>query len=222
VDQWDWERVITRADRNVEFLTKIVRKIYTILKRSEHFVCERYPAIRPELPEDITFVHAEELRSKYPKLTPKQREHRLLRECRAAFIIGIGGSLGDGTIHDGRAPDYDDWSTPTPGRRKGLNGDIFVWNPVLRMAFELSSMGIRVDKPALLRQLKIRGCVERRKLLWHQKLLNDEMPLSIGGGIGQSRLCMYFLRKAHVGEIQTSLWPDEMVAACRKHRIPLL
>jgi aspartate--ammonia ligase len=222
VDQWDWERVITPAERNVEFLKKIVRKIYTILKRTEHFVFERYSAIRPALPEEITFVHAEELRSKYPKLTPKQREHRLLRECGVAFIIGIGGDLGDGTIHDGRAPDYDDWSTRTPSGRKGLNGDIFVWNPVLQMAFELSSMGIRVDKPALLRQLKIRGCPERKNLLWHQKLLNDEMPLSIGGGIGQSRLCMYFLRKAHVGEIQASLWPDAMVATCRKHRIPLL
>lgn len=222
VDQWDWERVITPAERNVEFLKKVVRKIYSILKRTEHFVFERYPAIRPELPEEITFIHSEELRLRYPKLTPKQREHRLLKECGAAFIIGIGGELGDGTIHDGRAPDYDDWSTPTPDGRKGLNGDIFVWNPVLKMAFELSSMGIRVDKEALLRQLKIRGCMERKTLFWHQKLLNDEMPLSIGGGIGQSRLCMYFLRKAHVGEIQASLWPDEMVAACRKHKIPLL
>ena len=139
----------------------------------------------------------------------------------AVFIL-IGGALGDGTIHDGRAPDYDDWSTRTPDGRKGLNGDLFVWNPVLKMAFELSSMGIRVDKQALLRQLKIRGCEERTMLLWHRKLLNDEMPLSIGGGIGQSRLCMYFLRKAHVGEIQTSLWPDAMVATCRKHNIPLL
>lgn len=222
VDQWDWERVITPAERNVEFLRKIVRKIYAILKRTEHFVFERYPAIRPELPEEITFVHAEELRSQYPRLTPKQREHRLLRERGAAFIIGIGGDLGDGTIHDGRAPDYDDWSTRTPGGRRGLNGDLFVWNPVLQMAFELSSMGIRVDKQAMLRQLRIRGCLDRKKLLWHRKLLNGEMPLSIGGGIGQSRLCMYFLRKAHVGEIQASLWPDEMVAACRKHHIPLL
>ena len=222
VDQWDWERVITPTERNVEFLKKVVRKLYAILKRTEHFVFERYPDIRPELPEEITFVHAEELRAKYPNLTPKQREHRLLRECGAAFIIGIGGDLGDGTIHDGRAPDYDDWSTPTPGRRKGLNGDILVWNPVLKMAFELSSMGIRVDRKALLRQLKIRGCEQRRELFWHRKLLKGEMPLSIGGGIGQSRLCMYFLRKAHVGEIQTSLWPDDMVATCRKHNIPLL
>ncbi len=222
VDQWDWERAITRAERNVQFLEKIVRKIYSILKRTEHFIFERYPVVRPELPEEITIVHAAELRARYPKLTPKQREDKLVRECGAAFIVGIGGDLGDGTIHDGRAPDYDDWSTPAADGRLGLNGDILVWNPVLQMAFELSSMGIRVDKKALLRQLRIRGCPERQQLLWHRKLLNDEMPLSVGGGIGQSRLCMYFLRKAHIGEIQASLWPDEMVAACRKQNIQLL
>lgn len=222
VDQWDWERVITPEERNVEFLKKIVRKLYSILKRAEHFIYDRYPALRPELPEEITFVHAEELRARYSKLTPKQREHKLLRECGAAFITGIGGQLADGTLHDGRAPDYDDWSTPTPDGRQGLNGDILVWNPVLRMAFELSSMGIRVDKEAMLRQLAIRGCSERIRLFWHQRLLNDGLPLSIGGGIGQSRLCMYYLRKAHVGEIQASLWPDDMVATCRKHNIRLL
>ncbi len=222
VDQWDWERVITPAERNLEFLKKVVRKLYAILQRAEHFTCERYPAVRPELPEEITFVHTEELQARFPKLTPRQREQRLLRECGAAFIIGIGGQLPDRTIHDGRAPDYDDWSTPTGQGRSGLNGDIFVWNPVLKRAFELSSMGIRVDKRAMLRQLKIRGCPERRQLFWHQKLLNDGMPLSIGGGIGQSRLCMYYLRKAHVGEIQASLWPDEMVSTCRRHNIPLL
>jgi aspartate--ammonia ligase len=222
VDQWDWERVITPTERNIEFLKKIVCKLYSILKRTEHFIYERYADIRPELPEEITFIHAEELRAKYPELTPKQREHQLLLECGAAFIIGIGGDLGDGTIHDGRAPDYDDWSTPTAKGRHGLNGDILVWNPVLKMAFELSSMGIRVDRKALLRQLKIRGCEQRCDLFWHHKLLNNAMPLSIGGGIGQSRLCMYFLRKAHVGDIQTSLWPDAMIAACRKHNIALL
>lgn len=222
VDQWDWERVIHPSERNVDFLRKVVRKIYAVLKRTEHFVGERHPALHPELPEEITFVHAEELRARYPRLTPKQREHRLLRKCGAAFIIGIGGELGDGTIHDGRAPDYDDWSTPAPDGRRGLNGDLFIWNPVLQSAFELSSMGIRVDRKALLRQLKIRGCEERRTLFWHQTLLNNGMPLSIGGGIGQSRLCMYFLRKAHVGEIQASLWPREMVDACRDCGIPLL
>jgi aspartate--ammonia ligase len=222
VDQWDWERVITPAERNLEFLKKVVRKLYSILKRTEHFIFELYPTIEPELPEEITFIHSEELFARYPKLSPKEREHRLLRECGAAFIIGIGGDVGNGTIHDGRAPDYDDWSSPTGRGRRGLNGDIFVWNPVLKIAFELSSMGIRVDRNALLRQLKIRGCVERRNLMWHRRLLQGGMPLSIGGGIGQSRLCMYFLRKAHVGEIQTSLWPKEMIAACRKHHIPLL
>jgi aspartate--ammonia ligase len=222
VDQWDWERVITRAERTVAFLEKIVRKIYAILKRTEHFIYERYPQIRPELPEEITFIHAEELLAKYPALTPREREMALLSECRAAFIIGIGGKLANGQIHDGRAPDYDDWSTPAANGYLGLNGDLFIWNPVLEMAFELSSMGIRVDKEALLRQLEIRQCMERKELLWHRKLLNDEMPLSIGGGIGESRLCMYYLRKAHVGEIQASLWPDDMVAACKQNNIPLL
>jgi len=222
VDQWDWERVITPAERNVAFLEKIVRKLYSILKRTEHFIFERYPAIRPELPEEITFIHAEDLLDRYPKLTPKERETALLRDCRAAFIIGIGGQLANGEMHDGRAPDYDDWSTPTGPGRQGLNGDIFIWNPVLNSAFELSSMGIRVDKETLTRQLEIRGCPERRELLFHRKLLADQMPLSIGGGIGQSRLCMYFLRKAHVGEIQTSLWPEDMIATCRQHNIPLL
>jgi aspartate--ammonia ligase len=221
VDQWDWERVITPADRSVEFLRKTVRKIYSILKRTESFIYEQYN-IRPELPEEIRFVHAEELLARWPDLAPRERETEFVREHQAAFIIGIGGALANGQIHDGRAPDYDDWSTPTSAGRQGLNGDIFVWNPVLNCAFELSSMGIRVDKEALLRQLGIRGCMERRELYFHRKLLNDEMPLSIGGGIGQSRLCMYYLRKAHVGEIQASIWPEEMAAACRQHNIPLL
>jgi aspartate--ammonia ligase len=222
VDQWDWERVITPAERNVEFLKKIVRKIYSILKRTEHFVFELYPTVRPALPEEITFIHTEELLARYPTLSPREREQRLLEECGAAFIIGIGGLLANGEIHDGRAPDYDDWTTATEHGYHGLNGDIFIWNPVLGKAFELSSMGIRVDKDTLLQQLAIRACEGRRELLWHRKLLNDEMPLSIGGGIGESRLCMYFLRKAHVGEIQASLWPDEMIAACRQRNIPLL
>jgi len=222
VDQWDWERVITPAERNVEFLKKIVRKIYSILKRAEHFVCERYPAIRPELPEEIKFVHAEELLAQYPKLTPKEREREFVREHRAVFIIGIGGQLADGSIHDGRAPDYDDWSSPGENGWPGLNGDIFVWNPVLEMAFELSSMGIRVDREALLRQLEIRKCLERKNLLWHRRLIEGQMPLSIGGGIGQSRLCMYYLRKAHIGEIQASMWPSDMLERCRAGNLPLL
>lgn len=221
VDQWDWEQVISPAERNLDFLKKTVRRIYSILKRAEHFIWERYE-IKPELPEDIHFIHAEELFRRYPGVTPKERESRFLKEAGAAFIIGIGGDVGDGTIHDGRAPDYDDWSTPTSAHYKGLNGDLFVWNPVLNTALELSSMGIRVDRKTLLRQLEIRGCPDRANLMWHKMLLNGEMPLSIGGGIGQSRLCMYFLRKAHVGEIQASLWPEAMIARCKKANIPLL
>lgn len=222
VDQWDWERVITPEQRNIEFLQKIVRRIYSTLKRAEHFVYEHFPMIRPELPEEITIIHSEDLLARYPGKSPKQREYELLRECGAAFIMGIGGELSDGTIHDGRAPDYDDWSSMGENGKPGLNGDIFVWNPVLKMAFELSSMGIRVSPESLLRQLKIRSCPQRQELMWHRKLLANEMPLSIGGGIGQSRLCMYFLRKAHVGEIQASLWPQQMIEICRENNIPLL
>jgi len=222
VDQWDWERVITESERNTHFLKWIVRKIYSILKRTEHFVCELYPEITPELPEEIAFIHAEELRAQYPGLSPKEREREFILQHRAGFIIGIGGALGDGTIHDGRAPDYDDWSTPGEDGHPGLNGDILVWHSVLEMPLELSSMGIRVDRDALVRQLHIRACPQRQQLYWHRKLLAGQMPLSIGGGIGQSRLCMYFLRKAHVGEIQASLWPEEMVALCRQNNMPLL
>lgn len=222
VDQWDWERVIEARDRNTEFLQKIVRKIYSTLKRTEHFICEEHSGIEPILPEEITFVHAQELLERYPGSTPKQREAQFVREHGAVFIIGIGGTLSDGTIHDGRAPDYDDWSTSGADGYPGLNGDILVWHPVLEMAFELSSMGIRVDKQSLMRQLELRQCTPRAELMWHKALLNDKMPLSIGGGIGQSRLCMYFLRKAHVGEIQASLWPDDMISSCRARNIPLL
>jgi aspartate--ammonia ligase len=206
----------------VDFLKKIVRKLYSILKRTEQFIHERYPHIKPLLPEEITFVHSEELLERYPKLTPRQRETALVKEHGAFLVIGIGGQMPDGTIHDGRAPDYDDWTTPCGNGNIGLNGDIILWNPVLETAFEVSSMGIRVDKKALLHQFKVRGCEQRRKLLWHRRLLQDEMPLSIGGGLGQSRLCMYYLRKAHIGEIQASQWPDAMVRTCRKHNIHLL
>lgn len=222
VDQWDWERVITEKERRIDFLRYIVRKIYSTLKRTEHFIYEHFPEIKPELPEEITFIHAEDLRLRFPHLPPRERENALLKEVGAAFIIGIGGPLGDGSIHDGRAPDYDDWITPGDGGRPGLNGDIFVWHPVLECAFELSSMGIRVSPDSLLRQLEMRGCVERKELYWHRRLLGGELPLSIGGGIGQSRLCMYFLRKAHVGETQASLWPEEMVKECRAGGIALL
>jgi aspartate--ammonia ligase len=222
VDQWDWERVISKEERNLDFLKKIVRKLYSAIVRTEFLVMDNYPEIKQQLPEDITFVHTEELAEKYPDLTPFERETKAAREYGAIFVIGIGGELPNGEIHDGRAPDYDDWTTPTEGIFKGLNGDIVIWNDVLNRAFEISSMGIRVDKEAMLKQLKIRGLEERKDLYWHKMLLNDELPLTIGGGIGQSRLCMYFLRKAHIGEIQSSIWPDEMIEKCNANGIHLL
>lgn len=222
VDQWDWERVITAEQRNLNFLKYIVKKIYSALVRTEFHVCETYTNIKPQLPEEITFIHTEELAAKYPDLTPFERETKEAKKHGAIFVIGIGGEMPNGEIHDGRAPDYDDWNTPTENGYKGLNGDIILWNNVLDRAYEISSMGIRVDKAALEAQLKIRNAEERKELMWHKMLLNDELPLSIGGGIGQSRLCMYFLRKAHIGEIQSSIWPDEMKTECKANGINLL
>lgn len=222
VDQWDWERVITKEERNLDFLKTTVQKIYASFVRTEFILSENYQDITPELPEEITFVHTEDLVKEYPDLTPFERETEAVRKHKAIFVIGIGGELPNGTIHDGRAPDYDDWITPTTEGHKGLNGDIIVWNNVLNRAFEISSMGIRVDKISLMQQLEYRGLEERKELMWHKKLLNDELPLTIGGGIGQSRLCMYFLRKAHIGEIQSSIWPDEMIEECSKNGINLL
>ncbi|MCL4481546.1 MAG: aspartate--ammonia ligase [Bacteroidetes bacterium] len=219
VDQWDWEKVITAKQRNIEFLQKTVDQIYAVLLRTEFIVYENYPAIKPLLPEKITYVYSEELVQRYPNLTPKEREYEITKAHGAVFIIGIGGKLSNGEVHDGRAPDYDDWTTPNAGGFKGLNGDILIWNPVLQQPFEISSMGIRVDKEALLLQLDIAGANKRKELMFHKKLLKDELPLSIGGGIGQSRLCMYFLRKAHIGEVQASLWPEEMVQQCAEHNI---
>jgi len=222
VDQWDWERVMNHNQRNLDFLKYIVRKIYAVLKRTEFVVFENYPHIRPILPEEITFVHSEELLDKYPSLTPKEREYKAAREYGAVFIIGIGHPLKNGERHDGRAPDYDDWSTETTNGFRGLNGDIIIWNPVLNDAFEISSMGIRVNPEAMLYQLKMNNCEERKELYWHKRLLNGELPQSIGGGIGQSRICMYFLRKAHIGEVQASIWPEEMITMCRKNNIFLM
>jgi aspartate--ammonia ligase len=222
VDQWDWERVIAKEQRTLDFLKSIVKGIYAAMKRTEYTVYENFSHIAPSLPDDITFVHTEELLAEYPNLTPRERESKAAQKYGAIFVIGIGGDLGNGTIHDGRAPDYDDWSTETLPGFKGLNGDIVVWNPVLQSAFELSSMGIRVDKEALLRQLAITGAENRKELYFHQRLLNGELPLSIGGGIGQSRLCMYYLGKAHIGEIQASIWPAEMISECKKHQILLM
>lgn len=222
VDQWDWEKVIRPQDRNLEYLRTTVKKIYDIIRRTEKYICHEYEQLTPSLPEDIQFIHAEELEEMYPDLPPKEREYKVCRAQGAVFIIGIGGALPSGEIHDGRAPDYDDWSTPNSAGYQGLNGDILVYNPVLDIAFELSSMGIRVDKTALKKQLEIRGEGQRRSLYFHQRLLNDELPLSIGGGIGQSRLCMLYLQKAHIGEIQSSLWPAAMRATCCEKDIFLL
>ncbi|MDL2221716.1 aspartate--ammonia ligase [Parabacteroides sp. OttesenSCG-928-N08] len=221
VDQWDWERSITKQDRTLDFLKSIVRKIFGALRNTEQALFERYPHIKPILPEEITFLHTEDLQAEYPALSPRERETEAAKKYGALFLIGIGGELADGKIHDGRSPDYDDWSTPTSDKHKGLNGDIIVWNPLLESAFEISSMGIRVDKSALLLQLKIRGCEERKELLFHQSLLEDKIPLSIGGGIGQSRLCMFLLRCAHIGEVQSALWPEEMVESCLRNNIVL-
>ena len=222
VDQWDWERTITREDRSLDFLKSVVRKIYATIVSTEFLVYESFPDIPPVLPEEIAFIHAEELLARYPDLPPLERENRAAREHGAVFVIGIGGALSDGRPHDGRAPDYDDWSTLNSDGYAGLNGDILVWNPVLERVFELSSMGIRVDEEALLRQLQIRGLEERTRLLFHKRLLAGELPQSMGGGIGQSRLCMFFLRKAHIGEVQASLWPPSVSRDCAEHGIRLM
>ena len=222
VDQWDWERVMTAEERNLAFLRKMVNKIYSAILRTEFYICETYPQLRPYLPEDVFFIHSEQLRQLYPDLTPKEREDAICKEHGAVFIIGIGGKLADGKEHDLRAPDYDDWSTPNEEGFMGLNGDLLIWYPVLNRSVELSSMGIRVDKDALLRQLDLQGKADRRNLYFHRRLLEGRLPLSVGGGIGQSRLCMVLLHKAHIGETQSSIWPEEMREDCRQSGMPLI
>jgi len=222
VDQWDWERIISAEERSIEFLKKIVRRIYDVIRRTERYICQQYPVIEPILSEEIFFYHSEDLEELYPNLTPKEREKEVCKKHGSVFIIGIGADLKNGKPHDGRAPDYDDWSTVADEGKKGLNGDILIYYPVLDCAFELSSMGIRVDKKSLLNQLRFRNCLERKDLYFHKRLLNNELPLSIGGGIGQSRLCMFYLRKAHIGEIQASIWPEEMIEECHEHGIMIL
>lgn len=222
VDQWDWERSISPEDRTVDYLKDTVRRIYSVILKTEYIVYESYPQIKPVLPRKIEFISAEDLLKKYPGLSGKEREDRIARECGAVFIMGIGGKLSDGTKHDGRAPDYDDWSTPNSEGFCGLNGDILLWNEVLGRSFEISSMGVRVDKAALIRQLEIENKTERKELYFHKRLLSGTLPESIGGGIGQSRLCMFFLKKAHIGEIQSSLWSDDMRAECAAANIPLI
>ena len=222
VDQWDWEKVIAPQQRTLEFLKKTVRRIYEAIKVTENKLYVEFPQIEPMLPEDIFFIHAQQLLQLYPDLSPKERENAVVKEHKAVFIIGIGGCLSDGTPHDGRAADYDDWSSLNEDGYEGLNGDLLLWNPVLQTAFEISSMGIRVDAEALRRQLKVRGEEDKSALLYHKMLLNEELPLTIGGGIGQSRLCMFLLRKAHIGEIQSSLWPEEMRRICHGAGIDLV
>jgi aspartate--ammonia ligase len=221
VDQWDWESVMSVEQRNVDFLQTTVKKIFEVMKRTEYFVFELHPQISPILPDEIKFIHAEELVQMYPQLTPKEREDKVAEQYKTVFVVGIGGKLSNGEKHDGRAPDYDDWITPSNGYI-GLNGDILVWNPILQRSFELSSMGIRVSPESLMQQLEFTGNTDRKELFFHKRLLNGELPQSIGGGIGQSRLCMFFLRKAHIGETQVSIWPDEMISLCKQNGIDLL
>ena len=222
VDQWDWERHISDSERNIAFLKQIVRKIFEAMKRTEYLIHEAFPNIFPTLPDEITFIHTEELLKRYPTLSPSQREYAITKEHGAVFLIGIGHRLSDGKKHDNRAPDYDDWITESEIGMNGLNGDLLVWNDILERSFELSSMGIRVNRDSLLKQLEIENCTKRTELYWHQRLLNNEMPLSIGGGIGQSRLCMYYLKKAHIGEVQASVWDTEMIEKCKAANIFLL
>ncbi len=213
VDQWDWEKIIAPADRTLETLKATVKKIYRVFKMTENYVDTLYPVIKPTLPAEIFFITSQDLESRYPDLTPEQREDAITKENKAVFVMQIGGNLASGEPHDGRAPDYDDWS---------LNGDILFWHPVLEQTFELSSMGIRVDAETLKMQLALRGCEERSELPFHKALLTGNLPQTMGGGIGQSRMCMFFLQKAHIGEVQASLWPAEMVRDCEKAGVFLL
>lgn len=213
VDQWDWEKIITVAERNVDFLKQTVTLIVEALHESEAVLCEQFPKITPFIEKNIKFITAEELLQKYPTLSPKERENAICREYHTVFIIGIGDKLSNGEPHDGRAPDYDDWS---------LNGDLLVWYPVLGRAVELSSMGIRVSPESLASQLEKSNCQSRKDFPFHKALLNGELPLTIGGGIGQSRLCLVLLHRAHIGEVQASTWRQEMIDTCSSHNIFLL
>lgn len=221
VDQWDWEKRISAGQRNADFLRSTVKKIYQEIRKTENMIADEFIEIEPLLPEKITFFHSEDLALLYPTLTVKQREKEACKKFGAVFIEGIGYPLLEGKPHDGRAPDYDDWSTLRDDGKRGLNGDILVWNPILHDAFELSSMGIRVNSKSMISQLEMLGCAQRKELWFHQQLIDGIFPDSIGGGIGQSRLCMYLLRKAHIGEVQASVWPQETIDKCKKQGISL-
>jgi len=213
VDQWDWERVIDKSERNTDTLIDTVKKIYKAIKNTQNYICNEYPVLKKFLPDEIEFISSQELLDKYPDKTPKERENLICKEYGAVFIMKIGDKLSDGSVHDGRAPDYDDWQ---------LNGDILIWNDILGCAFEVSSMGIRVDEKSLKEQLKKANAEERLNLTFHKMLLNGELPYTIGGGIGQSRLCMLYLEKAHIGEVQASVWSEEMIKKCYENNINLL
>ena len=213
VDQWDWEKIISREERNLDFLKDTVRTVYKTLRKTEKYMAIRYDYIEEILPHDIFFLTTQELEDLYPDLTPKEREYRITREKGAVCLMQIGDKLRSGERHDGRAPDYDDWA---------LNADIIVYYPVLDIALELSSMGIRVDRESLISQLEKAGCPERAKLPFQKAILEDALPLTVGGGIGQSRICMFFLRKAHIGEVQSSLWPRDVAEEAKKNGIQLL
>ena len=219
VDQWDWEKVMKDDERNIDYLKATVRNIYSAIKRTAFLLEEDFRVLHDTLPENITFVHTEDAAAEYPSLTPQERERELAKRYGAVFLIGIG--YGN-PPHSGRAPDYDDWSTETENGRHGLNGDIIVWDTVRNDSLELSSMGIRVNKEALLRQLEIRNCMERKDLYWHKRLLAGDYPQTIGGGIGQSRLCMFLLHKAHIGEVQASVWPESARSEAKTHGFNLL
>lgn len=222
VDQWDWELAISETDRTENYLHEIVKKVYRCIKRAEFYLYDQYSALTPILPEKIKIIHADELLKMYPTLSAKEREEKIAKDEGAVFITGIGGALSDGSIHDGRAPDYDDWITISETGRRGLNGDIIVWNPVLQTSLELSSMGVRVCPSSLMEQLAERKCEERKTLLFHKKLLDGKLTQTLGGGIGQSRLCMFLLKKAHIGEVQVSMWSDRVLEECKRANITLL
>ncbi|MBO5199013.1 MAG: aspartate--ammonia ligase [Lachnospiraceae bacterium] len=213
VDQWDWEKIILKDERNEETLKSVVRSVYQALKDTEHYIADKYEYIHEILPEQISFVTTQELENMYPNATPKEREYKIAKLKGAVFIMQIGGALASGERHDGRAPDYDDWN---------LNGDIIVYYPVLDIALELSSMGIRVDEDSLVKQLAIAGCMERSELPFQKALIQKELPYTVGGGIGQSRICMFFLRKAHIGEVQSSIWPEDVVKEAQAKGLILL
>ncbi len=214
--------MVRPEERTTAFLKRIVRKIYSTILRTEFYICETYPQLHHFLPEEVHFVHSEELLRIYPGKTAREREDLICRKYGAVFVMGIGGKLSDGKEHDLRAPDYDDWSTPNEEGHLGLNGDLLVWYPTLGRSVELSSMGIRVDAGALEHQLALQGKLDRRSLYFHRRLLEGSLPPSIGGGIGQSRLCMILLHKAHIGEVQSSIWPDTMRRECREAGMPLI